>query len=116
MLKSVFQEIWDKEGEALDLNCRSKFRQMGNLNQYLIRYWQFASNRFYPVKRKGLAYHHYEKEIVTDLIKNLHEEKCPSICINDTPFCSEEDYAYAKTMIQQAFEKKFPKTSMFEIP
>jgi len=113
MLKSVFQEIWEKEPYILEQSC-SRFRKEATINQYLIRYWQFASNRFYPVKKRGLAYHYYNKEIVDDLIKNLKEEQCPSICINDSPYCSEEDYNYSSTRIRDAFEKKFPQISMFE--
>lgn len=113
MLKSIFQEIWEKEGDVLNQSC-TRFRENINLNQYLIRYWQFASNKFYPVPKKGLAYHYYNKEIVTDLIKNLYEEKCPSICINDSPYCSDSDFDYAKKEIKLAFEKKFPIISMFE--
>jgi hypothetical protein len=113
MLKSIFQEVWEKEGEVLDQSC-TRFRENINLNQYLIRYWQFASNKFYPVKKKGLAYHHYDKEIVADLIKNLKNEHFKSICINDTPLCKKEDFEYASEMIREAFEKKFPHKSMFE--
>jgi len=113
MLKSVLKDIWDKENSALSASC-TRFREPTNLNQYLIRYWQFASNKFYPVKRKGLAYHYYDKEIVEDLIKNLTNEQFQSICINDTPYCSEEDYEYAGNMIRQAFDKKFPTASIFE--
>ena len=113
MLKSIFQEAWEKEKDVLNQSC-TRFRSDININQYLIRFWQFASNKFYPVKKKGLAYHFYNKEIVADLIKNLHEEKCKSICINDSPNCSEEDYEYAKREIKLAFEKKFPTISMFE--
>lgn len=112
-LKSVFKEIWDKEYHLLD-ESSSRFRDTTNLNQYLMRYWQFASNRFYPAKKKGLAYHYYSKEIVEDLIKNLLNKDIWSICINDTPFFSDEEYKYAKEMIGQAFEKKFPHISMFE--
>ncbi len=114
MLKSMFKEIWDKEESLLDESC-SRFRKDMSLNQYIIRYWQFASNKFYPVKKRGLAYHYYTKEIITDLIKNLNEESYESICINDTPYCKEEDYIYAKKMIQQAFQKKFPNRSIFEV-
>lgn len=113
MLKSMFQEVWDKEAATLDLSC-TRFRQIVNLNQYIIRFWQFASNKFYPVRKKGLAYHYYNKEIVTDIIKNLNEEQCKSICINDSPFCSEENFEYARKEIRHAFEKKFPTLSMFE--
>ncbi|MCR5680732.1 MAG: Stealth CR1 domain-containing protein [Prevotella sp.] len=113
MLKSIFHEIWEKEEAILDESC-SRFRKDASLNQYIIRYWQFASNRFYPIKRKGLAYYYYNKAITDDLIKNLHEEQCPSICINDCPYCSEEDLEYAMTHIRQAFEEKFPNVSMYE--
>lgn len=113
MLKSIFQEIWEKEEKILDESC-SRFRSIASLNQYIIRYWQFASNRFYPVKKRGLAYHYYSKEITDDLIKNLKEEQCPSICINDSPYCNEEDYIYASRKIRDAFNEKFPTLSMFE--
>lgn len=113
MLKSIFQEIWEKEGLILDESC-SRFRSDASLNQYIIRYWQFASNRFYPVKKKGLAYHHYDKGIVDDLIKNLKEEHFQSICINDTPYCEEEDFRYVSEKIRNAFEEKFPRSSIFE--
>jgi hypothetical protein len=113
MLKSIFHEIWEKEADILDQSC-SQFRKEASLNQYIIRYWQFASNKFYPVKKKGLAYHYYSKGIVADLINNLYEEKYQSICINDSPYCSETDYEYAKREIKIAFEKKFPRISMFE--
>lgn len=113
MLKSIFQKVWEKEGDVLNQSC-TRFRENINLNQYLIRYWQFASNKFYPGQEKGLAYHHYDKEIVADLIKNLKNEHFKSICINDTPLCKKEDFEYASEMIREAFEKKFPHKSMFE--
>lgn len=113
MLKSIFQEIWEKEEAILDESC-SRFRGDASLNQYIIRYWQFASNRFHPVKKHGLAYHYYNKEIVDDLIKNLKEEVCPSICINDCPFLNGEDFINISAKIRNAFEEKFPHSSIFE--
>lgn len=114
MLKSIFQEIWEKEAEILDQSC-SQFRKEASLNQYIIRYWQFASNRFYPFKKKGLAYHTYNKEIVDDLIKNLNEDSFPSICINDSPSLDEEEFIYISNKIRNAFEEIYPQKSMFEI-
>jgi len=113
MLKSIFQEIWEKEEYILDESC-SRFRKEASINQYLIRYWQFASNRFYPIKKNGLAYYHYNKEIVDDLIKNLMAEQHPSICINDSQYFCEEDFIYTSSRIRNALEKKFPNISMFE--
>lgn len=113
MLKSVCQEIWEKEDFYLDQSC-SRFRKDATLNQYFIRYWQFATNRFYPFKKKGLMYYYYNEEILKDLEKVLLEEKVTSVCINDTPYCSEKDFELAAYSIKHVFEKKFPIPSAFE--
>jgi hypothetical protein len=113
MLKSVFQEIWEKEPDLLDRSC-SQFRLDTNLNQYFIRYWQFALNKFYPSKRKGLYYHIYNKDILTDLQKVLLEERTNSVCINDTPYCHEKDFPTVSKTIRECFEKKFPNKSIYE--
>lgn len=113
MLKSIFQEIWEKEAEILDESC-SQFRKEASLNQYIIRYWQFASNRFYPMKKRGIMYYYYTEEILKDLEKVILEERVNSICINDTPFCNEQDFELASKSIKASFEKKFPNISMFE--
>ena len=113
MLKSVFKEVWEKEETLLDKKC-TRFREEAHLNQYLIRFWQLASNKFYPHKKCGLCYYRYNKEIVEDLIKNLREEHFKSICINDSPYCTDKDFLYASKAIQLAFEQKFPIKSIFE--
>lgn len=113
MLKSVCQEIWEKEEYGLEQSC-SRFRKEASLNQYIIRYWQFASNRFWPAKKKGLMYYYYNEDILNDLEKVILEERIISLCINDTPHCSEDDYELAKKRICATFEKKFPNLSMFE--
>lgn len=114
MLKSIFQEVWEKEPEVLERSC-SRFRSDIDLNQYIIRYWQFASNKFYPLKRKGIAYQLYNQDILTDLQKVLLEERYNSVCINDTTYSSEEDYILASKIVRECFDKKFPNISMFEI-
>lgn len=113
MLKSVCHEIWEKEEFYLDQSC-TRFRKEASLNQYFIRYWQFASNRFWPAKKNGLMYYYYNEEILKDLEKVLLEEQVVSVCINDTPHCSEEDFHLASKAIKSAFEKKFPHLSIFE--
>ena len=113
MLKSVLDEIWEKEAVCIE-SCCTRFREEISLNQYLIRYWQFASNRFYPAKRQSVAYHNYNGQIVAEVVKKLREEKVKSICINDSTYCSNEEYEFAAKAIHQAFEEKFPSKSMFE--
>ncbi len=113
MLKSIFKEVWQKEYLFLDQSC-SKFRNATTINQYLIRYWQFATNRFYPVRKSGIMYYNYNKDILTDLSKVILEERVKSICINDTPDCSEDNYELAAKTIKNVFERKFPSLSIFE--
>ena len=113
MLKSVFQEVWDKEPDVLDSSC-SRFRLDTNVNQYLIRHWQFASNKFYPLKRNGIAYQHYNKDILEDIRKVLLEERTYSVCINDNPHCSEKDFISVSEYIRESLEMKFPNPSIYE--
>lgn len=49
MLKSVLEELWQKESEMMDASC-TRFRNDVSLNPYIIRYWQFATGKFYPIK------------------------------------------------------------------
>ena len=113
MLKSIFQEIWEKEEYILDMSC-SRFRKTASLNQYIIRYWQFASNKFYPMKKKHLLFNNYNDEMLKELEKALLEERIASVCINDSPYYNDEEYKYASQFIIEAFEKKFPTPSIYE--
>jgi hypothetical protein len=61
-----------------------------------------------------LTYHNYNKDIVADIIKNIKEDIFKSICINDSPMCSIEEYQYASQLIREAFEEKFPRKSIYE--
>ena len=115
MLKTTFLEVWEEEPDILDHSC-SRFRLETNLNQWLMRYWQLASNKFYPSRRKGITYERYNKDILTDLQKVLFEERTNSVCINDNAYCSEEDFLLASRIIRECLEQKFPDISIFEKP
>ena len=115
MLKTIFQKVWEEEPDILDHSC-SRFRLETNLNQWLMRYWQLASNKFYPSRRKGITYERYNKEILTDLQKVLLEERTNSVCINDNAYCNEEDFLLGSRIIRECLEQKFPNISIFEKP
>jgi len=46
-LKSVYEDAWAAEPEVLGQSCTT-FRENVSLSGYFIRYWQLASNKFYP--------------------------------------------------------------------
>ena len=113
-LRSTFEQIWEAEPTLLDKTC-SRFREDTNLNIFLMRYWQLASNKFYPTevlnKKKVIQ---LEKKCLPDLKRMLFDKDINSFCINDSSDCSYEDYQMLKPLIVAMFEEKFPKKSTFE--
>lgn len=114
MLKSVIQEIWDVEGDMADKTC-TQFRHDVSFNPYIIRYWQFASNKFEPMKLKCGRLFTVEKRLLKDIVKVLRGEKIYSVCLNDTPYCTDLDFEESKKAIVDTFEKKFPHKSQYEL-
>ena len=112
-LKSVISDVWDRIPDILNTNY-TRFRENLQPNQYLFRYWQFANNLFYPMKRNG-DYIPLRKSELGRIEKVLQEEKYTSICLNDLPLTTEEEFDDIYHSIQNMFEKKFPDKSSFEI-
>jgi len=112
--KSILEKVWKEEDNFLKEGC-TRFRTDISANQYLFRYWQFASNQFYPMRRKRTFFFLSNRNVLNEIEKAFNEEKYISICLNDSAFCSEEDYEFLKTNLQIIFEKKFPSKSSFEI-
>ena len=113
-LKSTIDEIWNEEGAFMYETC-TRFRTDVSINQYLFRYWQFATNKFYPKKKSRKFFFLGDKTVIKDIEQTMIKEKCKSFCLNDSAFCSDEDYEYLKTNLQLLFEKKLPNKSSFEI-
>lgn len=112
-LKSTFDEVWEKEGTFLTENC-TRFRSDTSINQYIFRYWQFASNKFYPQKKSRKFFFLEGRYIIEDLKYIMMNESCKSFCLNDSVFCSDEDFIYLKDQLQRLFEKKLPQKSSYE--
>lgn len=114
MLKSVIREIWDNEIYLTDLTC-SQFRQDISLNPYIIRYWQFATNRFCPMKENYGKYFALGVDDIDVICCALMNKKYQSLCLNDSPACSDEVFIKQSKLLHSAFERKFPQKSLYEI-
>lgn len=112
-LKSVLQEIWTKETEMLVASC-TRFRQDVSLNQYVFRYWQFASNKFHPVRYNTGKVISLSESSAEEACRLISEGKIRSICLNDSPCCQEEAFLSIEKKLIETFERKFPKKSGFE--
>ncbi len=113
-LKSTFEEVWEKEPDFLQESC-TRFREEVIANPYLFRYWQLAKNMFYPKKRKFATFHLLERTAISEIEKALFNPHIASICLNDTSFCTEDDFRFIVSRLQVIMEKKFPTKSSFEI-
>lgn len=114
-LKSTFRSVWDCYPEYLHKHCLNKFRQNTDVNQWLIRYWQLAENKFAPYNMKRRKLFCASLENYNEIITVLNQQKCDIITINDGPNLSEEDFIKIKPLINQALDNLLPNKSTFEI-
>lgn len=113
-LKTTFSEVWEKEHDFMASSC-SRFREEITANPYIFRYWQFATNRFYPMKRSGKYFFLIGRNHIDEIAKALKDVKIASICLNDSSLCTNNDYAYIKKKLEELLEHKFPQKSSFEL-
>lgn len=112
-LKSVLDECWQKEPEILMKSC-TRFREDVILNPYFFRYWQFATNRFYPQKSNHQMKCKLVEKDIPSIVKYLNDKNIKSLCINDTPLCTDSEFEKSRNSLIEAFDKKFPEKSDYE--
>lgn len=112
-LKSVLDEVWREEPHMMEESC-TRFREEVILNPYIFRYWQFASNRFYPVKLNHMIKYRTEREQMPQILEAIKDPHIKSLCINDTSICSDDDFLLFKDAIHNVFNDKFPNKSSYE--
>ena len=116
LTKDAYNELWDKEYEYLDSVCMNKFRNINDVNQWLFREWQLASNKFYPSKRykQGILID-FDKDdeikVANECAKIIENSKYKVICINDGNI---KEFDTVKDIITQSLEKKFHKKCSME--
>lgn len=112
-LKSVFDDAWEKEPGMLT-ESSTRFREDATLTPYFFRNWQFASNKFYPVRLKHGRKFTLLPLFLPKILKALNNPKIWSICLNDTASCGESDFQKCQQDVEKAFNMKFPEKSSFE--
>ena len=110
LLKSTYEEIWEKEPEQLR-HASARFRQdMGN-NIPLFSMWQIASNRFWP---DTLGYDKIRIDVQPSemgrVIMALRHPEVKSLCLNDCPSVSDDDYNEMMTVIREEMETMLSRT------
>ena len=112
MLKSVHEEVWEKEKAALERTASHRFRSKEDVSQCLFREWAKLSGRFVPYNsHKDLAYFNLGEndDKLYDVIK---KKKRLFLCVNDSNKVI--DFEDTKEKLIEAFQAAFPNKSSFE--
>lgn len=112
-LKSILDEVWAKEGDALRNTCSHRFRMYDDVNQYLFLMWQICKGQFVPADPDAYGEYlvvNYDTDLICNTILRHHK---PILCLNDTNL-SEQEFLEKKKRINQAFDTLFPEKSSFE--
>lgn len=110
--KEQLKELWDIEPNALNNTSKNKFRQVNDINQYLIRYFQLLKGEFIP-RKHGIGKMYTISKNNNEIISIIKKQRYKMICINDSD--EKIDFEEAKNEIILAFESIFHEKSSFEI-
>lgn len=109
--KKVFETLWEKEYEILDQTCSHRFREITDVTQILMKFWQICEGEFEPRKeccRSENIGFGYEK------IKRLiFDGKDPIICLNDDDTI--QNYEEIKAYLNGFLNQCLPEKSSFEL-
>lgn len=113
-LKSTFNEVWNAEENLLKETSMHRFRDITDVNQSVIRYWQFMSGRFYPINIVNDSYRFRTSDDDADsLTAAIISQKREILVTYDSDKIS--DFDALKNRINQAFDIILPEKSSFEI-
>ena len=111
-LKSTFTTVWAKEFELLDQTCSHRFRKQGDLNQWVMKFWQLAEGNF-EVRREKFAYcYHVKESNFEKLLQDIPSGRHSLLCVNDT--ARTINFEDKKAKLKVVLEDCFSEISSFE--
>lgn len=111
--KETFNLVWDKYKEQLINTTSHKFRDSSDYTQWLMRYWQLASNNFVPrTINFGESFSLQKDESIDRCVEHIRNQKTKIVCVNDNELL--EDFPTSKKRINAALENLLFKKSKFE--
>lgn len=111
-LKSTYEQLWKEEREVLDEVCRNRFRTSFDVNQYVMKYWQYMEGKFVP-QSPGIGRFYTIGLHDEQIHSTIRGQQCKMICINDTADVG--DFEEQKRRIIESFESILPEKSSFEL-
>ena len=116
-LKETINDVFNEFEQEMLASSKNKFRSNTDLNQYIYRYWQFATNNFYAYKHNdALVANLGSVDILDSLIKKIeNNQNMNFVCFNDDIHLSENEYDEVKDKLVIYLDSKFTNKAYFEI-
>ncbi len=112
-LKGTFEEVWEKEEEALVRMSANRFRSEDDLMIYLFREWQKLTGNFHAKNmHRDFCYYNLSDEN-RKLEADIRRQKHKVICINDGKV--KGDFERIKEGLRDAFLQILPQQCSFEV-
>lgn len=113
--KSTLKTVWEKVPDVMKESCESKFRNYYTVNLSLQRYWELATNNFYPVNKLkwGQNFEFRLKYQIKNAITFIEQQKMPMVCLNDHPRL--ENFEEVRDEINAALDRVLAEKSKFEL-
>ena len=110
-LKSTFEQVWDKERGLMEQTTSHRFRSNEDVNQWLIRYWQFVTGQFVQVgdiSGRFFSIGRDDESIADAIVKQQYN----TICLSDDD--TRLDFDSEQKLLIDLFETILPEKSSFE--
>lgn len=111
MLKSTYEKVWEMEPEVLHRTCQNKFRGLGDVNQYVMSYYNICTGNFVP-RRTDFGRYYLIGPDSEALCRDIKERRHKLICANDN--IDFTDIEKEQQQLIAAFEQALPGKSSFE--
>ena len=108
-LKSDFRYVTNKAIKAVEKTSVNKFRTNDDINEWLVRYYEYCTGRFIP-RRKGFG-KFYELKEYKEFVKDIKNSRSKVVCINDS---SDKESEFGMKELNKILSEKFPEKSCFE--
>ena len=111
MLRSTYETVWKLEPKVLHQTCITKFRELSDVNQYVMTYYQLCAGNFVPRRADFSQFYtigQNDRAMYEDILTHRHK----LICLNDDP--GKQDIDAEKEGLVRVFEQAFPDKSAFE--
>ncbi|MHC9537670.1 stealth family protein [Dellaglioa sp. BT-FLS60] len=110
--KSTYKNVLEKINDDFIKSSAHKFREISDINDWVIRYWQLCSGEFSPrsIKFGKMWTLGNIQKVENDILQKKHKV----ICINDFDL-DDEEYTISINILQKSFEQTLTNKSSYEL-